>query len=125
MRLDTFLEELLKPAIQKPLTEETALHWMILLHTHRIILSSPLLEDCPNVVCVRGLTQRGAAKLIAALWPDRNDIRATYEHWYWEFNTKGPCEMMDDVSDSVRDAILALRLRLLENPRVADVVEED
>jgi hypothetical protein len=69
-------EELLRNAIRGGLSEEDALLWMVLLHTHEIHLQPGTLEDLngENVVVLSPDTQRGAAAVIAALWRKRSDL---------------------------------------------------
>ena len=131
MTFETAPEELVRSAIQEPLTDETALSWMVLLHTHEIhFRAGTLLDDDgtsnSETVIIAALTQRGVAHVVAALWPDRTDKdRCDYVHWYWEFNVKGPYEVLSDVPQDRLESVLRLRDILAKDPRVLAVVEEE
>lgn len=121
-------QELLCSVLKRPLTEEDALLWMTLLHTHTIRLRPEALSRNGALGASEVLppeTQRGAAELIAALWPDRHDERAGYLYWYWQYNTKTPYEVLDDVPAELRPRLLQLRDLLAQEPRVIAVTEED
>jgi hypothetical protein len=131
MNLDTAHEELARRAIQEPLTDETALSWMVLLHTHEIhFRAGTILDDDGSTnsetLILLAATQRGVAEVIAALWPDRTDKdRCNYVHWYWEFNLKGPYEVLSDVPPELLESVLRLRDILAQDPRVIAVIEEE
>jgi hypothetical protein len=48
MTINTVHEELIRANLDAPMTEDDALLWMALLHTHEIHFRSPLLSDRPN-----------------------------------------------------------------------------
>jgi hypothetical protein len=80
-------------------TEEDALALMVLLHTHRLRLGDAALTDRPDVSVFEPITQRHAAEVMAAAWPDRADReRTAREHWYHSFSTQSPFEVIDDIS---------------------------
>jgi hypothetical protein len=109
-----------------PLNEEDALVVMILLHTHGIGLTRPVLSDPPGVTDLAAITQRHAAEVVAGLWPDRADPdRTNYAWWYWRFNTQVPFESIDDVPHPCRGRVKDLRRRLEGHPLVACVRSED
>ena len=123
--------ELLRSVLPSPLTEEDALLWMVLLHTHEIHLRPSVLssrrngEQVEETVVLPAETQRGAASVIAALWPNRKDERANYVYWYWQYNTRTPYEVLDAVPEDQRTRLFKLRNLLASDPRIAAIVEED
>jgi hypothetical protein len=67
-------EELWRDAIPDGLSEEDALLWMALLHTHEIHLRSGTLEGLNGGgVVLPADTRRGVAAVIAASWRKRSD----------------------------------------------------
>jgi len=124
-------KELLSSLMQEPLTEEEALLWMVLLHTHEIhIHPRTLAVHCADAgtgdaIVLPADTQRGAAHVIASLWHDRTDHqRCDYAYWYWQYNTRTPYAMLSDVPKEQLARLLALRDTLTKHPRVIAVVEE-
>jgi hypothetical protein len=129
--LETIHEVILRDVIRGRLTEEDALVWMVLLHTHEIHLHSGVVADPSGNVqthmeaVLPAETQRGAATLIAALWPDREDKRTDYVHWYWEYNMKTPYEDVSDIPKEMHGRLQELRAGLEQDPRVIKVVPEN
>jgi hypothetical protein len=131
MAIKTARAELLRGVLSGPLTEEDALLWMVLLHTHAIHLRPGVLssqgdgEQAGEIAVLPAETQRGAASIIAALWPDRSDERANYAYWYFQYNTRTPYEVLDAVPEDQRTRLFQLRHLLAGDPRVTAIVEED
>jgi hypothetical protein len=131
MKKATAKEELLRRVIGGGLTEDDALSWMILLHTHQIRLEPGTLDGDQGAAhageppALGAETQRGAAKVVAALWPDRNDRRADYAYWYSQYNTRTPYEVLSDVPQDRLARVLDFRRALAAEPQVAAVVEEE
>lgn len=131
MTKETARVELLRSVLPGPLTEEDALLWMVLLHTHAIHLlpgvffSSRNGERAEEVKVLPAETQRGAASDIAILWPDRTDERASYVYWLRHYNLRTPYEVLDAVPEDQRTRLFELRHLLAGDPRVAAVIEED
>jgi hypothetical protein len=113
------------------LTEEDALLWMVLLHTHAIHLRPGVLsshrngEQAEEILVLPTQTQRAAASDIAALWPDRTDERANYLYWYYQYSTRTPYEVLGAVPDDQRTRLLQLRRLLASDPRVVAINEEE
>jgi hypothetical protein len=122
--MDKAHRELLHDVISAQLTEEDALLWMVLIHTHEIHLRVPMLGDALGVTTLAPATQRQAASVIAALWPDRASQQAEYTFWYREYQLKTPYEDISDVPPHLLARLVQLREALLQDPRVASVVEE-
>lgn len=131
MTKNTARTDLLRSVLSDPLTEEDALLWMVLLHTHEIHLRPGVLSNrgdgvqAEEIVVLPSDTQRGAASIIAALWPDRTDERANYAYWYFQYNTRTRYEALDVVPEEQRTRLFQLRQLLAKDSRVAAVVEED
>ncbi len=131
MTKETAHAELLRSVLPGSLTEEDALLWMVILHTHAIhlhsgVLSSPRKgEQTEGITVLPAQTQRGAASVIAALWPDRTDERANSTFWYFQYTTRTPYEVLDSVPDDKRARLLELRHLLASDPRIAAIVAED
>jgi hypothetical protein len=121
--MDKVHKELLRGVISGQLTEEDALLWMVLIHTHEIQLQSPMLTDAHEVTTLAPATQRHAARVIASLWPDRASQQAEYTFWYREYQIKTPYEDISEVPPHQLARLVQLREALLQDPRVASVVE--
>ena len=103
---------------------------MLLLHTHAIHLKpGAIAADGQDLgsdpVILPAETQRGAAEIMASLWPDRNDAHAQYGYWYKLYNSRTPYETLHDVPEPMKTQLLVFREALARDPRVAAVVEED
>jgi hypothetical protein len=96
---------------------------MILLHTHAIQLRPGVLGEEP--VLLPAETQRGVAATIAALWPNRTDARGSYEYWYWQYNTRTPYEVLEDVPEHLMPRLREFRQALAQDARVSAVLEEN
>ena len=121
-------EELLRNAIPDGLSEEDALLWMALLHTHEIHLRPGTLEelDSSNVVVLPADTQRGVASVIAALWRKRSDpVRTNYVYWYNEYVRRTPYELFDSAPPAHKERIRQFREALTHDERVVAVQPED
>jgi hypothetical protein len=121
--IDKAHRELLRDVIGEQLTEEDALLWLVLIHTHEIHLRVPMLGDAPGVTTLAPATQRHAASVIATLWPDRASQQAAYTFWYREYQLKTPYEDISEVPPHQLARLVQLREALLQDPRVASVVE--
>lgn len=125
MHLEHAHRDLMASVLTEPLTEEDALLWMTLLHTHEIQLVEPLLDDCPGMTTLAAITQRHTADIIADLWPDRQDReRTNYVYWYHTWLITRPAEFLDEVKESDLSRLLQLREQLMREPRIKAVVEE-
>ena len=134
---ETAHTELARAAMEGRLNEEDALVWMVLLHTHEIHLHGRSTEDAlrrherNGVVSLSAHTQRGVAAAIAELWAEikhkrgqhSGDQRTRYEHWYWEFNTRG-YESVENIPARMKSRLEELRVLLTQDPRVVAVVPD-
>ena len=122
--MDKVHTELLRGVISGQLTREDALLWMVLIHTHEIKLRSPVLTDAHGVTTLAAATRRHAASVIAALWPDRASKQSEDTFWYREYQLKTPYEDISDVPSRQLARLVQLREALLQDLRVASVVED-
>jgi hypothetical protein len=100
-------------------TEEEGLALMILLHTHRIELHAQGLHDRAGVKEMDAITQRHAAEVLAAAWPDKSDQQRTdYRYWYLLFNSQTPYEVVEDIPSAWATGIEVVRERLRQQPAV-------
>ena len=107
-------------------SEDEALAMMILLHTHHVWLKAPILEDRPGVADLAAITQRHAAEVIAAMWPDRSDRQRTdYGYWYYLFNTRTPYEVVEDIPQDWMVRVQRLREQLANSAAVKGLEPED
>jgi hypothetical protein len=128
MTINTIHSELLQSVLgRRALTEDDALLWMVLFHTHEIHLQSGVLSRGGRPVPrLAPLTQRSAASVIAKVWRNRKDPeRTTYVYWYWEFNRRGPYEVLSNVPEELLPRLEELRNTLTREPRVVAVIEEE
>ena len=112
------------------ISDTQAQAWMILFHVYEVHLRPGVrLDDVDpgfDPIVLAADTQRGAASTIASVWPDRKDpARTNYVHWYWEFNTKTPYELVRELPPDWLDRVELARAALKGHPLVADVVPED
>jgi hypothetical protein len=123
--------ELFRDVTPRNLTEEDALLWMVLLHTHQIHLRSDVLADgsaesqTGKTTVLPAVTQRVAADVIASLWPEQQDERSRYLYWYSLYNARVPYEVFSDVPPELRLRVSKFRDLIAQDPRVVAVVEED
>jgi hypothetical protein len=130
--------DLLRTALGGKLTEEDALLWMVLFHTHEIHLLAAAVDESWNrhakdgVVKLAAHTQRGVAEVVAELWAEIKtkrgrdvDPRSAYTYWYWQYNRSGPYETMESVPVELRQRLEELRSRLAQDPRVVAVTPEE
>lgn len=115
-------EEVLRDVIREALSEEDAPLWMLLLHTHQIRLRAPLMIDAPNETSIHALTWRGAADVMAHLWPARSGKGADPNYWYWEYTRRHFPERVSDFPQALATRVGEMRDRLNAHPDVADVV---
>jgi hypothetical protein len=113
-------ENLLEGILSQPFSEEDALVWMILLHTHQFCLQNGTSETC-----LAALTQRSAAEVIAHFWPDRSDRRSDYSYWYALYNRRGAFEDLTQVPSSLLAGLVQCRDRLAKNPQIRAIVEDE
>lgn len=107
-------------------TEEDALAFMILMHTHFIELEAMPFDDAPGVSNIHALTQRSAAEVLAKIWHDRTDLeRTVYMYWYFKYTTEAPFEVVEDVSEDWKWRLERLLSVLRRHPNVRLVEAED
>lgn len=125
MTIDTVHEELIRANLDAPMTEEDALLWMVLLHTHEIRLRSPLLGDRPKVMSLAAITQRHCSEVMAALWRgQKRSERASSTYWYHRYLQKG-YEAIEDMPPDKVSRLQEIRGRLSTDPRIDKIVPED
>jgi len=107
-------------------SEEDALATMILLHTHHIWLTRPIIiRDRCVVSELSAATQRGAASAVASVWENDASDRSTYWHWYNLFNVTTPFEHIEYAPHDWARRVEQVRKRLLEHPDVQRIESED
>jgi hypothetical protein len=120
MRTDpiTFIyKELVGDHVISPWNEQELLRWMLLLHTHRIRLASPMPLGFPDPCVLPPLTQRGAAKVAAFIWIHQRDkVRSDYRYWYREYAEK--FQSNSEIPPDEAPEIEKLRERLESDKRV-------
>jgi hypothetical protein len=124
----TAREELLRSAIQGGLSEEDALLWMALLHTHEIHLRPGALDDLDdaNGVVLPSDTRRGVAAVIAALWRKHADpLRTGYVYWYNAYGQRTPYEMFESAPPAHQERIRQFRELLERDERVSEIRPEE
>jgi hypothetical protein len=126
MILKELHEALVREGLGSQPNDDDALAMMILLHTHRLLLSSGSLSDRPGVKEIAATTQRYAAETIASAWPDRSDTtRTAPAYWYYEFNTRTPFEVIDDITPPWDERVDRAKQRVLRNALVIGIDVED
>lgn len=126
MTLDELHNELARTVLGPSPCDEDGLALVIVLHTHSMRLSRPCLSDMPGATTIRALTQRHACEVVASAWPDRADRQKTNSAvWYWDFNTRTPFEVVEDIEPSWRERVDRTRSVVLRHPEIAAVDPED
>jgi hypothetical protein len=126
MKMEDVHVSLATEILSRPPNEEDALALMVLLHTHHIRLKSAILEDRPGVMELAAITQRHAAEVLAATWPDRADAQRTnHAYWYHQFNARTPYEVVEDIPPDWMARVHRLRELLAGNPVVNTLEPED
>jgi hypothetical protein len=139
LHTETAHVDLVREALGGRLTEEDALLWMVLLHTHQIHIRANFVDEAwrrherNRIVTLSAHTQRGVAAVIAELWREirqkrtrpPEEPRTRYEHWYWEFNTRVPYEVVESIPAELLPRLQELRNQLAHDPRVVDIVPDD
>jgi hypothetical protein len=121
-------QELLEDILKQPFSEQDALVWMILLHTHKFCLQdlTPGAEGTDQTDArLAALTRRSAGEVIAHFWPDRSDERASYYYWYWLYSSKTPFEDLSEVPANLMARLVKCRDLLAKNPRIRAIEEDE
>jgi hypothetical protein len=117
---------LAQESLHGKLTEDDALVLMTLFHMHHVECVDAILEDRPSVTGLDAITQRHAARVVASVWPDRNDVlRTDYRHWYYEFNTRIRCATVDDLPPEWAARVNRLLECLRKHPLIKGITRED
>lgn len=107
-------------------SENEVLAMMLLLHTHRIQFTRPVLDDRPDVCGISAITQRHAAETAAKVWGGGSDEgRDDPAYWYFLLNTNAPYEVVEDMPEHWRAEVEKMRVKLLAHPDVSAVEKED
>ncbi len=126
MTVDEMHRSLAEAGLGPRPTDDDGLAVMLLLHTHHILLGGAVLSDLPGVQDLAALTQRHAAEIIAAAWPDRKDAtRTSPPHWYYTFNTRTPFEVVEDIKQPWAERVAGARQRILKTGLLHDIAPED
>ena len=139
LRPDTAHEELVRAAVDGRLSEEDALVWMVLLHTHEMHLQADAVCDSwrshagAGHVVLAAQTRRVVAAVIASLWKELmekrgqppDEQRSNYAYWYWQYSTRVPYEVIEAVPTELLPRLQEFRDVLARDPRVLAVVAED
>jgi hypothetical protein len=106
--------------------DDDGLAVMLFLHTHHLQLGAASLSDRPGVRDLAALAQRHAAEVVAAAWPSRQDsLRMSPQHWYYEFNTRTPFEVVEDMEPFWAERVAGVRERILKSGLVQAITLED
>lgn len=120
---DKVLGELCRFAAGAHPAGDDVLCLMILLHTHQLVFSRPILPERPAIEELPALTQRGAASVVSTAFPQH-----TPTELYWMFNTapgNGQFELIADVPPVLAARVASLREALLAHPDVKSVDPSD
>lgn len=125
MTLDEVLLAIARSVLGDLPDDHEALALIILLHTHRLEFTESV-SDRPGVDQLSALTQRYACDVVARAWPGawKRD-RANYAHWYRQFNTATPYEVMEDVGPPWTARVARVRTQVLQTGLVRDAVWKD
>lgn len=106
--------------------EDEILAMMLLLHTHRIHFSRPVLDDRPTVCEISAITRRHAAEVAARVWRDKSDIeKIDPAFWFFLYKSNTPYEVVEDIPEHWMAAVWKMRSKLLGHPDVTAVELED
>ena len=111
-------------------TQEEALLWMVLIHTHEVHLRPGVLVDDDGsevrdeVPVLPPTTQHMASEILASLWRGSEDARLRNPiYWYRKYTDLGPIEDIADANASIRRGVGALRNKLAAAPHVVLVTQ--
>ncbi len=125
MSLEAFHESLVRDVFRGPVSDAEALAIMAVLHHYRIGVRPEVLSDTKERL-LSAITQRDAAACVAALWAGTDDTnRASYAHWYWEWNTKGCAETPEGLPDWLTMRCCWAKSRIEAHPDVEKLELED
>jgi hypothetical protein len=126
MKIEDVHARLAIEILHSHVNEDDALALMILFHTHRIRLNAPVLDDRPGITEIAAITQRHAAEVMAAAWPDRDDSHRTDRlYWYYQFNSQTPYEVVDDVPRDWMIRVQRMRDNLSNVPMIRAIEPDD
>lgn len=107
-------------------SENEFLAMMLLLHTHKIQFSRPVLDDRPAVYEISAITRRHASETAASVWHDRSDVEKNDPaFWFSLFKENTPFEIVEDIPEHWMAEVQKMRMKLLGHPDVVAVKQED
>jgi hypothetical protein len=113
------LGRLVRDTFGRRLTDADAFLVFVLFHTHRVVLSAPVLTDRPGVREVFPYTQRGVSEALASAWAGTADGRADLYYWYFRWNGEwGSYEHASHLSPDEQQRLGELRAELEKHPFV-------
>lgn len=125
MNSETMYVELAKCALGESPSDQDALCFAILVHTHHVYMKRPF-EDRPDVSEMCAITRADAAESLATFWPDVMDFqRKNFHYWLERYATETPYEVVDDIPVPELERVLHLRSKLLNHPEILDIQPED
>ena len=117
---------LVRDTFGRRLTDADAFLVFVLFHTHRVVLSGPVLTDRPGVGEVAADTQRGVSEALASAWAGTDDERADMYFWYYRWNGEwGSYGHAERLSPAEAGRLEQLRAALERHPFVSRLEPED
>ena len=121
-----FHERIVTDTFPERLSDDDAFLVFAILHTYVTVLAGPIISDAPQCDKIYGMTQRGAADALAALWRGTDDERGHYTHWYWKWNTDWDAyRHLEALSPEEKARMRVLKQRIEEHPYIAQFALED
>lgn len=122
-------KQILRDIIHDDTDLEDVLLYMVVLHTHSMILrSSVTVEDGPKNSGERGIvlapfTRNHLAELVSSFWGTSNQF-GDVEFWHSSYCRLTPYELFGDVPDNLRDRATAAKNTIENHDLVEKLVEE-
>ena len=128
MNADGFFEEITRHAMGGQRREDELLALMIVYHTHDFHCHPSTCEEIDQLQCgsdvivCSGLTRSTAASVIASLF-EPDDPRSRSGHWNHLYSRRCSYEIVEQVSEEWMVVVRRMIDKLLQNERIAAVVE--
>ena len=117
---------LIRDTFGRRLNDQAAFLIFVLFHTHRIVLSAPILTDRPAALEVAAHTQRGVSEALASVWAGTDDKRANSTYWYFRWNGEwGSYGHAERLSPEEKERFDELRTQIECHPFVRCTEPED
>ncbi len=110
------------------LSDENAMLLFSILHSYQIVITGPVLSDCPSSDAgssIPAITQRHCGEALAALWAGTGDSRADYMYWYYRWQKWGSYSRFGELTPDERARMRQMIQQMEHHPFISRFVPED